>query len=141
MAREITFAMIKPDAVQAKNVGKIIDMIEQNGFTIVAMRKVVMSKKEADQLYAEHKEKPFFGEMTSFITSGPIIIMALEKENGIKAWRDLMGATNPAQATEGTVRAKFGKNIGNNAVHGSDSSESAARELGIFFAKELENMK
>lgn len=141
MAQEITFAMIKPDAVAAKNAGKIIDMIEQNGFTILGMHKVTMSPAKAHELYAEHKEKPFFGEMVSFITSAPIVIMALSKDNAIKAWRDLMGATNPAQAAEGTIRKQFGKNIGNNAVHGSDSEQSAARELGIFFAEELAAMK
>lgn len=133
MAQEITFAMIKPDAVAAKNSGKIIDIIEQNGFTIVGLQKINMSKTQANQLYAVHKERPFFGEMVNFITSGPVIIMALKKENAIKAWRDLMGATNPAQAEEGTVRAKFGKSIGENATHGSDAQETAAAELSIFF--------
>ena len=129
--------MIKPDAVLAKNSGKIIDMIEQNGFKIVGMQKINMSKEQAHQLYAIHKEKPFFGEMVNSITSGPLIIMALEKENAIKAWRDLMGATNPAQAAEGTVRKKFGKSIGENATHGSDAPETATEELGIFFANNL----
>ena len=133
MAQEITFAMIKPDAVAAKNGGKIIDIIEQNGFTVVGLQKINMSKTQANQLYAVHKERPFFGEMVNFITSGPVIIMALKKENAIKAWRDLMGATNPAQAEEGTVRAKFGKSIGENATHGSDAQETAAAELSIFF--------
>lgn len=141
MAREITFAMIKPDAVAAKHTGQIIDMIEKNGFTIVSMHKIHMPKNKAHELYAEHSERPFFGEMVEFITSDPLIVLALSKENAIKAWRDLMGATNPAQAEEGTIRKKFGTSIGNNAVHGSDKPESAARELGIFFAKELENMK
>lgn len=140
MAQQVTFAMIKPDAFSAKNVGKIIDMIEKQGFELVGMRKINMSKEKAHQLYAEHKARPFFGEMVDFITSGPVIIMALKKDDAIKAWRDLMGATNPAQAAEGTVRKQFGKSIGNNAVHGSDSTESAARELGIFFAEELEKM-
>lgn len=133
MAQEITFAMIKPDAVAAKNGGKIIDIIEQNGFTVAGLQKINMSKTQANQLYAVHKEKPFFGEMVNFITSGPVIIMALKKENAIKAWRDLMGATNPAQAEEGTIRKKFGKSIGENATHGSDAQETAAAELSIFF--------
>lgn len=140
MAREITFAMIKPDAFFAKNVGNIIAMIENDGFTIRGMHMINMTQKQAEQLYAEHKARPFFGEMTQFITSGPMIVLALEKEDAVKAWRDLMGATNPAQAAEGTVRKKYGKSIGNNAAHGSDSKESAARELGIFFAHELEDM-
>lgn len=133
MAQEITFAMIKPDAVAAKNSGKIIDIIEQNGFNIVGLQKINMSKAQANQLYAIHKERPFFGEMVNFITSGPVIIMALEKENAIKAWRDLMGVTNPAQAEEGTIRKKFGKSIGENATHGSDAAQTAKEEIALFF--------
>ena len=98
MAHEITFAMIKPDAVSAKNVGKIVDAIEQHGFAIVGLHKIDMTKNQAHHLYEEHKARPFFGEMVDFITSGPVVIMALKKENAVKAWRDLMGATNPAQA-------------------------------------------
>ena len=141
MAHEITFAMIKPDAVSAKHVGKIVDAIEQHGFAIVGLHKIDMTKNQAHQLYEEHKARPFFGEMVDFITSGPVVIMALKKENAVKAWRDLMGATNPAQADAGTLRKQFGKSIGNNAVHGSDKPETAARELGIFFANELATMK
>lgn len=137
VANEITFAMIKPDAVAAKNSGKIIDIIENNGFNIMRMQKINMSTEQAHKLYAIHKDKPFFGEMVKFITSGPVIVMALEKENAIKAWRDLMGATNPAQAEEGTIRKKFGKSIGENATHGSDAPETATEELGIFFGDNL----
>ena len=140
MTREITFAMIKPDAVSKGHVGEIIDAIEKAGFSIVQMKKIHMSEELAHKLYEEHKERSFFGEMVSFITSGPVVLMALEKEEAVKGWRDLMGATNPAQADEGTMRKRFGANIGNNAVHGSDKSESAARELGIFFANELAAM-
>lgn len=130
---EYTFAMIKPDAVEAKNSGKIIDAIEHHGFEIVRMEKVVITGDKARNFYGVHKERPFFGELVEFITSGPVIIMALQKDNAIKAWRDLMGATNPAQAAEGTIRKKFGTSIGNNAVHGSDAPETAKFELGLFF--------
>jgi nucleoside-diphosphate kinase len=128
-----TFAMIKPDAVAAKNSGKIIDMIEKNGFTILGMEKKQLSKDKAAEFYAVHKERPFFGELVEFVTSGPVIVLALEKENGIAAWRDLMGATDPLKANEGTIRKIFGKNIGNNATHGSDAPETAQVELGLFF--------
>lgn len=130
---EKTFAMIKPDAVAAKNAGKIIDMIEAAGFTIKAMEKIVMSQEKAHELYQEHSARSFFGEMVQGITSAPIIILALEKENAIIDWRNLMGATNPKDAAEGTVRALYGASIGANAAHGSDSSASAVRELAIFF--------
>ena len=130
---ERTFAMIKPDAIAAKNSGKIIDMIEHNGFTILGMRKTTIDKATAQKFYAVHKERPFFGELVSFVTSGPVILMALEKENAIKAWRDLMGATDPFKANEGTIRKKFGTSIGNNATHGSDAPETAQEELGLFF--------
>lgn len=130
---ERTFAMIKPDAVAAKNSGKIIDIIEQQGFNIVRMEKVEIRADKASTFYNVHKERPFFGELVEFVSSGPVIIMALEKDNAIKAWRDLMGATNPAQAAEGTIRKKFATSIGNNAVHGSDAPETAKFELGLFF--------
>ena len=130
-----TFAMIKPDAVAAKNSGKIIDMIEKNGFTILGMEKIQLNKEKASEFYAVHKERPFFGELVEFVTSGPVIVLALEKENGVLAWRDLMGATDPLKANEGTIRKIFGKNIGNNATHGSDAPETAHVELGLFFPK------
>lgn len=130
-----TFAMIKPDAVAAKNTGKIIDMIEKNGFTIVAMEKTHLSKDKAQEFYAVHKERSFFPELVDFIVSGPVVAMALEKENGVLAWRDLMGATDPLKAADGTIRKIFGKNIGNNATHGSDAPETAAVELDLFFPK------
>jgi len=130
---EKTFAMIKPDAVKNKVVGKIITMIEDNGFDILRMRKVELTADKATEFYAVHKERPFFGELVEFVTSGPVIIMALEKDNAIKAWRDLMGATNPAEAAEGTIRKKFGTNIGSNAAHGSDAPETANTELALMF--------
>ncbi|MDP3787959.1 MAG: nucleoside-diphosphate kinase [Candidatus Chromulinivorax sp.] len=130
---ETTFAIIKPDAVAAKNAGKIIDMIEAAGFNVVAMEKINMTQEQAHELYKEHSARSFFGEMVDTMTASPIIIMALEKENAVLGWRDLMGATNPKDAAAGTVRALFGANIGANAAHGSDSLASAARELAIFF--------
>lgn len=128
--------MIKPDAVEAKNSGKIIDLIEQNGFNIVRMEKIILSPEIAEEFYAVHKERPFYGELVEFVTSGPVIAMALEKENAVQAWRDLMGATNPAQAAEGTVRKLYATSIGKNAAHGSDSVENAETELDLFFPME-----
>lgn len=133
---QTTFAMIKPDAVEAKNSGKIIDLIEQNGFNIVRMEKIILSPEIAEEFYAVHKERPFYGELVEFVTSGPVIAMALEKENAVQAWRDLMGATNPAQAAEGTVRKLYATSIGKNAAHGSDSVENAETELDLFFPME-----
>ncbi len=136
---ERTFTIIKPDAVQAKHTGKIIDMIEQQGFEILRMHKVVLTKKDAEMFYDVHKERPFFKELIEFVISGPIILLALEKENAIKSWRDLMGATDPAQAQEGTIRKLFGTSISANAVHGSDAPETAQQELGLFFPDLVEN--
>lgn len=130
---ERTFAMIKPDAVAAKNGGKIIDLIEQNGFTIVGMRKMNIDKAKAEEFYAVHKERPFYGELVSFVTSGPVIVLALEKDNAVKAWRDLMGATDSRKADKGTIRNLFGTDIGKNAAHGSDAPETAKTELKLFF--------
>lgn len=131
---EKTFAIIKPDAVAAGFSGKIIDRIEKEGFKIVAMKKIWMTKKIAEGFYAVHSSKPFFKDLTNFMSSGPSIVMILEKENAIADWRKLMGATNPANAEEGTLRKEFGKNIDNNAVHGSDAPETAEVETRYFFA-------
>jgi len=131
--QELTFAVIKPDAVKAGNIGGIIDLIEKNGFEIVRMHKGVISRELAERFYAVHKERPFFGELVEFISSGPSIVMALRGDNAIAAWRDLMGATDPAAAAEGTIRRLYGANIGNNATHGSDAPDTAAYELGLFF--------
>ena len=130
---EVTFGMIKPDAVEACNTGKIIDLIEKNGFTILCLSKVMLEEEHAKAFYEVHKEKPFFKELVEFICEGPVVAMALMKENAIKDWRELMGATNPAEAKEGTIRKLFGTSITNNAVHGSDSSETAAEEIQFFF--------
>ena len=131
---EKTFAIIKPDAVAAGNSGKIIDRIEQEGFKIISMKKIRLSKEQAEGFYAVHKEKPFFNDLTDFMSSGPCIVMALEKDNAILDWRKLMGATNPADAEEGSLRKLYGKNIDNNATHGSDAPETAAIELKYFFS-------
>lgn len=128
-----TFAIIKPDAVRAKFTGKIIDMILANGFEIVGMEQKHLSQEDAEKFYAIHKARPFFGELVQFMTSGPVVIMVLQKENAVKAWRDLMGDTNPATAAAGTMRKLFGKNIGENATHGSDSPDNAVIEIKQFF--------
>jgi len=130
---EKTFAIIKPDAVAAKNAGKIIDMIEAAGFDVVGMEKITMTQEQAHKLYQEHSERSFFGEMVDAMTASPIVIMCLEKDNAVLGWRDLMGATNPKDAAAGTVRALYGSSIGANAAHGSDSLASSARERAIFF--------
>lgn len=132
---EQTFAIIKPGAVADKVTGKIISMIEAAGFDIVEMKKIKMTKSQAEELYAEHKERSFFGEMVNSMTSAPVVVLKLQKDGAVLAWRDLMGATNPANALPGTVRALYGKSIGENATHGSDSLTSAARELKIFFGE------
>ena len=130
---ERTFAIIKPDAFAAGHAGKILARIYQEGFTVVGIKKLYMSKVEAEGFYAVHKERPFFGELTDFMSSGPCVVMALEAEGAILKWRELMGATNPAEAAEGSLRREFGTSIGNNATHGSDAPETAAFELGYFF--------
>jgi nucleoside-diphosphate kinase len=130
---ERTLAIIKPDAVKAKYSGKIIDRIEQEGFTVVALKKMQLSNAQAEAFYAVHKERPFFRELVDFMISGPVIVLALEKDNAVKAWRDLMGATNPAQADAGTIRKQFGASVGENATHGSDSVENARIEVKFFF--------
>jgi nucleoside-diphosphate kinase len=130
---ERTFAIIKPDAFSAGSAGKILARIYTEGFKVVGLKKLYLSKVEAEGFYAVHSERPFFGELTDFMSSGPCIVMALEAEGAITKWRDLMGATNPANATDGTLRKEFGSNIGENATHGSDAPETAAFELGYFF--------
>ncbi len=135
---ERTLAIIKPDAMKARYAGKILQRIEDAGFTIRAMRLLNLSKKEAEGFYAVHRERPFFPSLTTFMSSGPVIVMALEAPDAIKKWRTLMGATDPAKADAGTLRKEFGASIENNATHGSDAPETAAFELGYFFpGKEL----
>jgi nucleoside-diphosphate kinase len=130
---ERTLAIIKPDAVAARYSGRIIQRIEDAGFTIRAMRLVNLSQKEAEGFYAVHRERPFFGSLTKFMASGPAVVIALEAPDAIKKWRTLMGATDPAKADANTLRKDFGKSIENNATHGSDASDTAAFELGYFF--------
>ena len=130
---ERTFAIIKPDAVKARNAGAILSRIEQAGFRIVAMRLQHLTKAEAEGFYAVHRERPFFGELTEFMSSGPCVLLALEAPDAIRKWRDTMGVTDPAKAAPGTLRKDFGESIGRNATHGSDAPETAAFELGYFF--------
>lgn len=130
---ERTFAIIKPDAFAAGHAGQILARIYAEGFKVVGLKKLYLSKVEAEGFYAVHSSRPFFGELTDFMSSGPCVVMALEADNAILKWRDLMGATNPAAAAEGTLRKQFGTSIGENATHGSDAAETAAFELGYFF--------
>lgn len=136
---EQTLAIIKPDAVRAKNSGKIIDRIEQEGFTIIDLKKVQLDKEGAEKFYEALKNKKFFNDLVNFMTSGPVIVMILEKQNAIQAWRDFMGSTNPAEAKEGTIRKQFGSNIEQNAAHGSDSSDAAKREIKFFFFERIKD--
>ena len=131
---ERTLAIIKPDAVKARHSGRIIQRIEDAGFTIRAMRLVNLSQKEAEGFYAVHRERPFFGSLTKFMSSGPAVVLALEAPDAIKKWRALMGATDPAKAEAGTLRKEFAESIERNATHGSDAPDTAAYELGYFFA-------
>jgi nucleoside-diphosphate kinase len=130
---ERTFAIIKPDAVAAHHTGQIIQRIEADGFTIRAMRMVHLTQKDAEGFYAVHRERPFFNSLTTFMSSGPCVVMALEAPDAITRWRTLMGATDPAKADAGTLRKQFGRSIENNATHGSDAPDTAAYELNYFF--------
>jgi nucleoside-diphosphate kinase len=131
----LTFGIIKPDAVRAGNTGKVIDRIIAGGFRPRGMKLIHMTTAQAEGFYAVHRERPFFGELTTFMSSAPCVVLALEKDGAVKAWRDLMGATNPADAAEGTIRKEFAASIGENAVHGSDSEENAAIEIAYFFSQ------
>jgi nucleoside-diphosphate kinase len=130
---ERTFAIIKPDAVKSRYTGRILQRIEEAGFTIRAMQMRSLSTREAEGFYAVHRERPFFASLTQFMSSGPVVVLALEANDAIKKWRTLMGATDPAKAEAGTLRKEFGASIENNATHGSDAPETAAFELGYFF--------
>ena len=136
MAVERTLSIIKPDAVAKNVIGKIYSRFETNGLQIVAAKMMHLSKEQAEGFYAEHKERPFFGDLVAFMTSGPVVVQVLEGENAIAKNRDLMGATNPQEAAEGTIRADFAESIDANAVHGSDSATSAEREVSYFFSSE-----
>jgi nucleoside-diphosphate kinase len=132
---ERTFAIIKPDAVERNISGKILSRIETAGFRIVGMKKIQLTKAQAEGFYYVHKERPFFGDLCSFMSRSPVIVLALERENAILGWREVMGATNPANAEAGTIRKDFGVGIEENSVHGSDSPESAAFEIPYFFSQ------
>ncbi|MEI9807765.1 MAG: nucleoside-diphosphate kinase [Bacteroidota bacterium] len=129
-----TFTMIKPDAMKSGHAGAIIDRIIKEGYTIVALKMMKLSADKAGEFYAIHKERPFYGELVEFMSSGPIIAAILEKENAVAGFRTLIGATNPAQAAEGTIRKLYAASVGENAVHGSDSDENAAIEGNFFFS-------
>ena len=131
---ERTFAIIKPDAFAAGNAGRILARIYEEGFKVVGLKKLYLGRKEAEGFYHVHRERPFFGELTDFMSSGPCLVMVLEAEGAIKKWRDLMGATDPAAAAEGTLRREFGTFVGENATHGSDAPETAAFEISYFFS-------
>jgi nucleoside-diphosphate kinase len=131
----LTFGIIKPDAVRNGKSGLIIQRITESGFKIRALKLIHLTRKQAEGFYAVHRERPFFGELTEFMSSGPCIVMALEKSGAVKAWRDLMGATDPAKADAGTLRKDFGGSVGENAVHGSDSEENATIEISYFFSQ------
>ena len=131
---ERTFAIIKPDAVVSGHAGPIIAKISEAGFTIKGLRMVRLSQRQAEGFYEVHKARPFYGSLVTFMTEGPVVVMVLEREQAIAKWRELMGATNPANAAEGTIRKQFAESIERNAVHGSDAPETAAVEIPFFFA-------
>lgn len=134
MAGNITFTMIKPDAVRNGHIGAILNKINEGGFKIVAMKYTKLSPEKAGEFYEVHKERPFYGELVEFMSSGPIVAAVLQKDNAVEDFRTLIGATNPAEAAEGTIRALYATSIGENAVHGADSDENAMREAHFHFA-------
>lgn len=134
MAIQRTFSILKPDATERNLTGAINAVIEGAGLRIIAQKRILMAKHEAEAFYAVHKERPFFGELVSFMTSGPVVVQVLEGENAVMRYREIMGATNPDNAAEGTIRKKFARSVGENSVHGSDSPENAAIEIAQFFS-------
>jgi len=134
MPVERTLCIVKPDAVERRRAGAILQRIEEGGFKIVALKMMQLTRPEAEGFYDVHRQRPFFGELVHFMTRSPVVVAVLERENAVTAWRDLMGATDPAKAAAGTIRKQFGSNVGENATHGSDSIENAAREVAYFFA-------
>ncbi|GAB4249990.1 MAG: nucleoside-diphosphate kinase [Acidobacteriota bacterium] len=131
---ERTLGIIKPDAVQRNLIGNILSMVEAGGLRIRSMKTLRLTKRQAEGFYYVHRERPFFGSLTNFMSEGPIVVMVLEGENAVARWREIMGATNPAEAAEGTIRKLYGQSIERNSVHGSDSAASAQFEIGYFFA-------
>lgn len=134
MAIERTFSIIKPDATKRNITGKIISKFEDAGLRVVASKRIRMTREQAEGFYAVHKERPFFGELVEFMMSGPVVVQVLEGENAIAKNREIMGATNPANAAEGTIRKEFALSVGENSVHGSDAPETAAEEIRFFFS-------
>jgi nucleoside-diphosphate kinase len=134
MALEQTFAIVKPDAVASGHTGQILSMIEHAGFRVRGLKMLRLSKQQAEAFYEVHRERPFYGGLVQFMTEGPVVVMVLERDNAIKHWRELMGATNPEKAAEGTIRKKFAKNVERNSVHGSDAPETALVEIPFFFS-------
>ena len=130
-----TFTIIKPDSVRKGNFGKIISRLEAEGFRILGLKKVALSRRQAEGFYAVHKERPFFGSLVEYMTSGPVYVAALERDNAVASLRQVMGATDPAKADANTIRKEFGESIEQNAIHGSDSDENAKIEIGFFFAE------
>ena len=133
MAVERTLCIVKPDAVEKRHGGGILARIEEGGFRVQALRMMHLSRPVAEGFYEVHKSRPFFGELVQFMTRSPVIVAVLERDNAVAAWRDLMGATDPAKAAAGTIRKQYGSNVGENATHGSDSLENAKREISYFF--------
>ena len=136
MALERTFSIIKPDATRRNITGKIVTKFEEGGLRVVAQKRIHMSREQAEGFYAVHKERPFFGELVDFMMSGPVVVQVLEGENAIARNREIMGATNPADAAPGTIRAEFAESIGENSVHGSDAPETAKEEIAFFFSED-----
>jgi nucleoside-diphosphate kinase len=134
MPLERTLCIVKPDAVEKRKAGAILACVEEGGFKIVALKMTHLALPTAEGFYAVHRQRPFFGELVQFMTRSPVVIAVLERENAVVAWRDLMGATDPAKAAAGTIRKQFGSNVGENATHGSDSAENARIEIAYFFA-------
>ena len=134
MAVTRTFSIIKPDATKRNITGKVVDRLESAGLRVVASKRIHMTKEQAEGFYAVHKERPFFNDLVTFMASGPVVVQVLEGENAIAKNREVMGATNPAEAEPGTVRAEFAESVGENSVHGSDAPETAAEEIAYFFA-------
>lgn len=135
MAKQRTFSIIKPDGVKKNVIGKVVALFEENGLTVIGQKMVQLTRPQAEGFYAVHKERPFFGELVNFMLSGPVVLMVLEGENAIAKNRDLMGATDPAEAKDGTIRKLFASSKGENTVHGSDAPETAATEIAWFFAE------
>jgi nucleoside-diphosphate kinase len=134
MAIQRTLCIIKPDAVEQRKAGEILQRVLDEGFRVLALRQVTLPQAQAEGFYAVHRERPFFKDLVTFMSRGPIVVVALEAENAVARWREVIGATDPAKAAEGTIRKKYGRNLGENAVHGSDSEENGRLECAYFFA-------